>query len=443
MKNLFSSAAALLLGDVTEASVIHDAHLLLTELGYVRPAGVEPDHETRHRARLLRIAAQFIRIFELSAPDAPGLVAFGAEIDPATADALHQGSPPVGVSGIGLSLQEAFQGCVGEGIEYLSQLQRAGDVLTATDRFDPMQALDRHTRELVTALKPSHEGRGLSWHRARRLADQAEVLLPVDLCLRRPPALQDFVPPFPLSTGSAAGTSWEGAALHGLLELIERDAASLWWRGGRRGSVVSPDVEASAQALLRELRAGAATPRRSWLLDITTDIGVPAVTALSCGPDGFGFAFGLAARRTLQAAARSAVLELCQIELAHAVVEAKRRERGEAALNARDRGHLQRATAIDADRCALLQPASGRTQHIALDDPDPRVGLHLLVRRLGELGIEVYGLDLTRPHFGVPVARIIAPGLQAEPSGIMTSRLSAMIAETGGGETFTGGIPLI
>jgi len=441
MKNLFNSAASLLLGDVTEASVIHDVHHLLTELGYVRPAGVEPDDETRHRARLLRIAAQFIRIFELSAPEAPGLVAFGAEIDPATADALHRGSPPVGVSGIGLSLQEAFQGCVGEGIEYLSQRQRSGDELTAADGIDPLQALDRHTRELVTALKPSHAGRGLSWHRAHRLSDQVEVLLPADLCLRRPPALQDFVPPFPLSTGSAAGTSWRGAALHGLLELIERDAASLWWRGGRRGRAVPADVEASAQALLRELRAGVATPRRSWLLDITTDIGVPAVAALSCRLDGFGFAFGLAARRTLQAAARSALLEMCQIELAHAVVEAKRRERGETALNARDRGHLQRATAIDADRCALLQPASGRAQHIALNDAD--AALHLIVRRLGELGIETYGLDLTRPNFGVPVARIIAPGLQAEPSGIITSRLSAMIAETGGGETFTGGIPLI
>jgi ribosomal protein S12 methylthiotransferase accessory factor len=244
-----------------------------------------------------------------------------------------------------------------------------------------------------------------------------------------------------LSTGSAAGTSWQGAALHGLLELIERDAASLWWRGGRRGRAVPADVEASAQALLRELRAGVATPRRSWLLDITTDIGVPAVAALSCRLDGFGFASGLAARRTLQSAARSALLEMCQIELAHAVVEAKRRERGETALNARDRGHLQRATAIDADRCTLLKPASGRAQHIALNDPD--AALHLIVRRLGELEIETYGLDLTRPNFGVPVARIIAPGLQAEPSGIITSRLSAMIAETGGGETFTGGIPLI
>jgi ribosomal protein S12 methylthiotransferase accessory factor len=41
------------------------------------------------------------------------------------------------------------------------------------------------------------------------------------------------------------------------------------------------------------------------------------------------------------------------------------------------------------------------------------------------------------------VARIIAPALQAEPSGIVTSRLSGTIAHSGGGETLTRGIPLI
>ena len=443
MKNLFTSAAALLLGDPPEASVIRDVHSLLTELDYFGPAGAGAvDHETRHRARLLQAAAQLTRIFELAAPEAPGLVAFGAEIDPATADALHRGSPPVGVSGIGLSMQEAFQGCVGEAVEYLSQLQRADDALIAADGMEPSAALDRATRELVTALMPPPRA-GSAWHRATRLSDQSEVLLPADLCLRRPQALQEFAPPFPLSTGSAAGTSWEGAALHGLLELIERDAASLWWRGGRRGRAVPPDVETSAQALLQSLRAGIPAPRRSWLLDITADIGVPAVTALSCRPDGRGFAFGLAARRTLQAATRSAVLEMCQMELAHAVVEAKRRERGDAALNARDRAHLLRATAIDAFSCILLHPVSGSAEHIRLDDPDPKAALSLIVRRLAGLGIETYGLDLTRASLAVPVARIIAPGLQAEPSGIVTSRLSATIAQTGGGETMARGIPLI
>src|SRR5438477_5284037 len=107
MNNLFASAASLMLGDTPQASVIHDAQDLLTELGYAPPAGGKVDHETRHRARLLQAASQFIRIFELGAPEAPGLVAFGAELDPATADVLHQGSPPVGVSGIGLTVQEA------------------------------------------------------------------------------------------------------------------------------------------------------------------------------------------------------------------------------------------------------------------------------------------------------------------------------------------------
>lgn len=449
MKNLFSSAASLLLGDAPGPGVIHDVHRLLTELGYIGPAGAGVAgagvaHETQHRARLLQAASQFIRIFELSAPEAPALVAFGAEVDPAIAGELHRGSAPVGVSGIGVTVQEAFQGCVGEGIEYLSQLQRDGDVLVAAEGIEPVEALDRPARELVTALFGSRNGAGHSWHRAVRLSDRREILLPTDLCLRRPPAAREFSPPFPLSIGSAAGTSWEGAALHGLLELIERDAASLWWRGGKRGRAVSSDVEAVTQAMLRELRSGAASERRSWLLDITTDTGIPAVAALSCRPDGFGLAFGLAARRTLQAAARSAALELCQIELAHAVVEAKRRERGEAALNAKDLGHLQRATSIDAFGCALLHPVAGSAERIALDAAaGAQAVLRLVVSRLGELGIETYGLDLTRAQFAVPVARIIAPGLQAEPSDIVTSRLSAMIAQTGGGETLTGGIPLI
>jgi ribosomal protein S12 methylthiotransferase accessory factor len=340
-------------------------------------------------------------------------------------------------------LQEAFQGCVGEGIEYLSQLQRTGDALIAADGVEAAARLDPPARELVRQLMSARAGAGLSWHRAIRLSDGAEVLLPADLCLRRPPAMQEFAPPFPLSIGSAAGTSFEGAALHGLLELIERDAASLWWRGGRRGRAVPPDVELSAQALLRELRTGAASQRRSWLLDITTDIGIPAVAALSCRPDGFGFAFGLAARRTVHAAARSAVMELCQIELAQAVVEAKRGERGDVALNAGDRGHLQRAAAIDANACALLHPAPGSAEHLAVEDADARAALHRIVLRLAELGVETYGLDLTRPQFSVPVARIMAPALQAEPSRIVTARLAAMIARTGGGEAHTGGIPLI
>jgi ribosomal protein S12 methylthiotransferase accessory factor len=137
------------------------------------------------------------------------------------------------------------------------------------------------------------------------------------------------------------------------------------------------------------------------------------------------------------------MLEMCQLELALTVVEAKRRERGEAALNQRDRGHLRRATMIDADRCALLQPVPERRQHLAIEAADPGAVLQLIVNRLGQFGIETFGLNLTRPQLAVPMARVIAPGLQPEPSEIITPRLADMITQTGGGMKYTGDVALI
>ena len=444
MSKLFTRAAALLLGDNAEGSGEPDARPVLEALGYAKGAVSDPG--TRHRANLLTAASRFLRVFELAAPDAPGLVSFGAEFNPGLTDPMHAGDPIVGVSGVGLSFQEAFQGCIGEGVEYLSQLQTGNDVLEEPSAGDPAAGLGRQERDFIAAfvahrIRPDAE---LSWHRATRLSDGCEILLPADLCLRRPSARQEVKPPFPLSTGSAAGKSWEAAALHGLLELIERDAASLWWQGGNQGRSIPPGDEAEivAETLLAQLRQGASA-RRSWLLDITTDIGVPCIAAVSSMADGFGFAFGLAARPTLKAAARSAVLEMCQGELAHALVDAKLRGRGEAALNAKDRIHRRRATLLNAAQCPLLQPQPEPARHLDIAATEPAAVLRLIVGRLAQLGIEAFGLDLTRPQFGIPVARVIAPRLQALPSEITTPRLADMMARTGGGAAYTGGIALL
>jgi ribosomal protein S12 methylthiotransferase accessory factor len=448
MPNLFAHAASLLLGDGpahVPAAAQSEAISLLRELDYLIDDGDEPGPETRDRARLLRAASRFLRVFELATPDAPGLFGFGAQFDPAIADPMHAGSPAAGASGVGLSLQEAFQSCIGEGIEYASQLQTAEDVLVRLASAHPQAGLGRQAQQLIASFLehrrcPEAE---LSWYRARRLIDGSEVLFPADLCLRRPPAQQQVNPPFPLSTGSAAGASWDAAALHGMLELIERDAVGLWWRGGARGKAIpsSDEAQLAAQALLLQLRQNN-SKRRSWLLDITTDIGVPSVVALSCKNDGFGLAFGMAARPALAAAARSAIREMCQIELAYELVEVKCRERGEAALNARDRIHRRRATEINADRCALLQPLPETARHFVIQATGAADVLRVIVERLDQFGIESFGLDLTRPRFAVPVARIIAAGLQPEPSEIVTRRLDDMIARTGGGAIHTGGLAL-
>src|ERR1043165_3712529 len=130
MQNLFASAASALLAQRhPQDSVAADVRALLEALDYAIEAPDAGNGLARHRGLLLRAASRCARLFQLAAPEAPGLVCFGAEFDPAIADPMHEGSPLVGVSGVGLTLQEAFQGCIGEGVEYLSQLQTASDML--------------------------------------------------------------------------------------------------------------------------------------------------------------------------------------------------------------------------------------------------------------------------------------------------------------------------
>jgi ribosomal protein S12 methylthiotransferase accessory factor len=446
MQRLFAEAASLLIGNESDAARDNDARVMLQALEYVVDRGDAASLETANRANLLMAASRFARVFELASPDAPGLISFGVQFDPALADHMHNGSPLVGVSGVGLTLQQAFQSCVGEGVEYLSQLMRETDLLREFGIDDQVGKLGPMAQELVAALseRRMQPERALSWHRATRSTDRSEVWLPADICLRRPPAQREITPPFPLSIGSAAGPSPDAAALHGLLELVERDAASLWWWGGQLGRSIPPQHEAAevAETLLRQLRHGAPVRRRTRLLDITTDIGVPCVAAVSCRPDGSGFAFGLAARPTLKAAARSAIIEMCQLELADAVVATKRSERGDDALNAQDRIHLRR-TMINADQCMLLQPVEEHVAHLFMGATEASVIFDLIVERLEELGIETFCVDLTRRELGIPVIRVIAPGLQLEPSEIVTARLRDAIARTGGGATYTEGVALI
>jgi ribosomal protein S12 methylthiotransferase accessory factor YcaO len=71
----------------------------------------------------------------------------------------------VGVSGVGLTLRDAFQGCIGEAIEYLSQLQTGTDLLLKPGIDDWAGKLGPKALELVAALseRRMQPERALSW----------------------------------------------------------------------------------------------------------------------------------------------------------------------------------------------------------------------------------------------------------------------------------------
>lgn len=413
--------------------------------GLLRYLGYDDGDASRAegRARMLRAAARFRRLFLLPVPDAPGLVFFGGEADPAALGKQPEGLPHASLAGSGLSPQKAFESCVGEGIEYLSQFVQADDPIARGPFTAYGVSPDAQVREFISgilAFTGIEADRPIAWVPSSRLVDGTPMWFPLDLCYRRHGTAQDFKPPLKLSSGCAAGVTREDATLRALLELIERDAVALWWRGGRRGRSIAPESEAArgAAELLAQARQGHAH-RTSWLLDITTDIGLPVVAAVSTDPDGYGFAIGFGARLTLADAARAAVFELCQVELGLHVVAAKRQESGDEAMNESDRRQLRRG-AFDTRECALLQPQTG---HFAEPSNAPASNLGHVLERLQARDIAVYAIDLTRPQFLVPVVRVLAPGLQLEPCDIVGARLARVIAETGGGAIHHGGMPLL
>jgi len=442
-KGLFERLAASLAGE-EHPKADDEIAAILAQLGYSSDRGADIELK-RQRIALLMAASQFVRVFRLGSPDAPGLFFFGAEVSPGIVDPMHHQHPRISASGAGLSLRQAFEGCIGEGIEYLSQFETADDGPWRVALPDGLASLDAQSSHMVSRVLAGSAGQvsdQIDWVEATQLSNARKVLFPVDLALRRPAERRTLVPPYRLSCGCAAGPSFEAAAVHGMLELIERDALSQWWRGGARGRLVAfeDDTLSAASGLVAQMRKGSGR-RGTWLLDITTDLDVPSVVAISSLPDGRGIACGFAARTTLGAAAQSALVEMGQMELAYAVVEAKRREGS--TLSEYDQLHVTRRSAIDAARCELLHPVAPPRRHREIAAATPAQALASLVERLSANGIETYAIDLTRPAFQVPVVRIIAPCLQLEPCDVMTERLMAVRKRTGGGEVYTQGISLL
>jgi ribosomal protein S12 methylthiotransferase accessory factor len=401
--------------------------------------------EQQFGAPLAVAAHRLTRLLLLRSPWAPGLRFVGGQ-------AIHEGGPDAlcdrrvfSQSGPAETLEAAFASCVGEAVEHLSQIERSSDIARTApfDDISPslMTAFLTPIREQLAAVGLATTN-PIDWMNARALATGQDVLVPADWCVRRASHRMGLQPPWILGSGVAAGPDWDWAASRALLELIERDAAALWWVGGRRGRPIALHEPAMTEAarLTAVLRQDQ-TERLSWLLDITTDLGIPCVVALSCDRHGRGLACGFGARLTLDAAVRGALLENAQMELALILAIAKQtaRDGGGAAGGEREDKALQLATRIDAAACDLLHPLGAPLFHAVRASGE---AVPQLANLLAAAGIEAALVDHSRPEFGLPVVRAIAPDLQPMPSAIVTRRLQNAITETGGGERFTHGVPL-
>jgi thiazole/oxazole-forming peptide maturase SagD family component len=400
---------------------------------------IEPDDPTFDLvpAALRTLSPRVARCFRIVGGYAPGLVIAGAEITLSPEDAAANGAATLSATGAGVTLRAALTACFGEAAELLAQFEQPGDVAAVLSRREAAaQASACETGWIGHALTTNPETRPIAWTRAHDETTGQPVIIPSDLCLRRDPHVRAIEPIGALSSGCAAGPALDAAKLRATLELIERDAAALWWYGGRQPGPVASHVQAAGEALLAALRQGA-TPRRTTLLDLTTELAVPVIAAISSDADGRGFACGLGCRLNAEDAAEAAIRELCQMELSAPLAAMKRTARGEAALNAADRRHLQRA-AFGSNVCRLLVPHPYETESAM-----PPGDWLALIARLQRYGMRLITADLTRADTGVPVLRALAPELQPFVPEPVTPRLAQAIQVHGGGRLHTHGTPLL
>jgi oxazoline/thiazoline synthase len=218
----------------------------------------------------------------------------------------------------------------------------------------------------------------------------------------------------PTGNGCAAGATLEAACLAGLLELIERDAAAIWWYN----RLVRPGVDLAAfeHVLVRALeRATRRLGRTLVALDLTHDLGVPVFAALSW---------------RLAPPARPLHGFGCHLDAGTALLHALREMGAKLPITP-----IEEAPDPDTPRWSD-QADPGKDRHL-WPDPDRVLGpipLPDLTQPAGDalaslLGVcarhrlDVFTLDRTRPDTGVPVVRVIVPGLREAERRLGPGRL--------------------
>jgi len=208
------------------------------------------------------------------------------------------------------------------------------------------------------------------------------------------------------SNGCAAGNTLEEAIVQGFLELIERDSYAIWWYNRLRRPQV--DLSQFDDSYIRDLQAQfAATGRRIWMLDVTSDLGIPSFVAISHATEGERelIEFGSGSHFDARIAALRSLTELNQF-LSLGLTGG--RDPGSASHDAADpltlRGHPYLTPNDEPPLQLDLSAKFGSLDH--------REQVMACVNLVKQAGLDFLVLDQTRPDIEVPVVRVIVPGLR-------------------------------
>jgi ribosomal protein S12 methylthiotransferase accessory factor len=245
----------------------------------------------------------------------------------------------------------------------------------------------------------------VEWIAATDLETGRATWLPRQLCELNFSVAERLWPPLfrASSNGLSSGNTIAEALVHGLCEVIERDAL---WRQQASNEERCIDLSSIRSGLVRQLiERFAAVDMRTRVVDATGPTGVPCCVAFLTHDESPGQYYGAGCHPSRTTALLRALTEAAQSRLGHI---------------AGSRDDLFRRSYLGVTE--WRSPEEPARVTVALEDmPTLPVrgwssALHDLIGRVRRFtGMPPLAVDLRREEFGLPVVQVVAPGLQLIP----------------------------
>ncbi len=310
-------------------------------------------------------------------------------------------------NGKGATVEESRISGIMEGIErYSSEIH---DRKIRLDTYEMLvgnaPAINPQDLILPAETEPGHV---LPWIEGWDIANDAPILVPAQAVFH--PLPRNFRQIFRTSTnGLASGNTREEAIFHALCEVIERDAWSLVEADERH----CPAVTGIDDPMLAEMQKKFTDAKVDVIIrDITSDIGIPTIAAVADDvllKDPSLLTIGIGTHTNARIAVMRALTEVAQSRLTQ--IHGAREDTITADL--RKKMGYDRVKRIN----GYWFKDNGTVNYDELhsyDSDDFARDIQFAIDALKKQGLDrVIVVDLTREEIGVPVVRVIVPGLEA------------------------------
>ncbi|MEM0999937.1 MAG: TOMM precursor leader peptide-binding protein [Bacteroidota bacterium] len=259
---------------------------------------------------------------------------------------------------------------------------------------------------------PFDDAATMEWTPVYSLTENSFKYLPTCFCYAQYPAEDEQrMYAYPDSNGCAAGNTLEEAILQGFLELVERDSAAIWWYNRLRrpgvdlASAGNPYIDQVVQYYQQ-------IGRKIHVLDLTSDLGIPAFASISYRPHASSgeeviYAFGC--HVDVNIALERAIVELNQL------LPLTQTKGGDYKVD--DPYFVQWLREVRVSEEAWLAPAGGAVRNVQTDfapvcEKTIHDAIQFCISSAKRQGLETLVLNLTQLDIGMPVAKVIVPGLR-------------------------------